>query len=149
MFGFVLYNLQLPYKPSVFTLIFIYHFLQVSAGVWLSNYLGVDINFRSPNIGTATIVSYIGLVIMFLPIIYYQKKIPPVNKAELVRLASNISIRKVFIAYIILYFVTNSLSAVAFRIDWLTQIILALVNLKWVIFLFFGYLFISLYTKFL
>lgn len=139
VFGFVLYNLQLPYKPSVFTIIFLYHFLQVSAGVWLSNYLGVDINFRSANLGTATIVSYIGLVILFLPIIYYQKKIPPVNKAELVRLASNISIRKVFIAYIILYFVTNSLSAVAFRIEWLTQIILALVNLKWVIFLFFGF----------
>lgn len=138
--GFVLYYLQQPYKPSVFSLIFVYHFIQISAGVWLSNYLGVDINFRSPSTGTATIASYVGVVLLFLPVIYYQNKIPLFNRDDLKRYALKLSIRRVFVAYLISYFVANSISAAAFRIDWLTQIALALVNLKWVIFLLFGFL---------
>jgi len=42
---FMLINvLQQPYKPSVFTIMLFYHFLQISAGIWESNYLNQDIN---------------------------------------------------------------------------------------------------------
>src|SRR4051812_19397097 len=78
-FAVIFSNLQHPYKPSVFTLIFVYHFIQVSAWIWLSNYLGKDINYKSDHSGSAIIAGYIGLVVMFMPIIYFQNKIPPVS----------------------------------------------------------------------
>ena len=65
---FLLVNfLQQPYKPAVFTVMLLYHFLQISAGVWESNYLGKEINYRSPNTELAIITSYIGLLVLFLP----------------------------------------------------------------------------------
>src|SRR5687767_9611580 len=74
-----LYYLQQPFKSSVFTIIFIYHFLQIIAGVWQPSYLGYDMNYRAYSMELATIVSYAGLIILFIPIIYYQNKIPKVN----------------------------------------------------------------------
>ena len=74
---FLLLNvLHQPFKPSVFTIIFFYHFLQISAGIWESNYLNEDINYRSPSTQNATIAAYIGLLFLFLPIVYYQNKLP-------------------------------------------------------------------------
>src|SRR5580692_3827647 len=72
--GIIFYQLNQPYKPAVFTIIFIYHFIQIAATVWLSNYLGQDINYRSVNSGTAITMSYLGLIVMFAPIIYFQNK---------------------------------------------------------------------------
>ncbi len=75
----VLYYLQQPYKSSVFTIIFFYHFLQIIAGIWQASYLGKDINYRSANMGLATVTSLIGLLMIFAPVIYYQHKVPKVT----------------------------------------------------------------------
>ena len=136
---FLLINvLHQPFKPSVFTIIFFYHFLQISAGIWQSNYLNQDINYRSPSTQTATIAAYIGLLFLFLPIAYYQNKLPALSLNTLKKHADRIAIDKTFRAYVIGFFAMNALTGIAFFIPSLTQIILSLGNIKWFLFLLFG-----------
>ena len=129
---FLLVNfLQQPFKPSVFTVMLLYHFLQISAAVWESNYLGKDINYRSPSTEHAIIASYIGMLFLFLPIVYFQNKIPALSMAKLRQYADRISIEKTFRVYIIGFFAMNALTGIAFFIPSLTQIIFSLGNIEW------------------
>jgi hypothetical protein len=139
LFFYLFYNLQQPYKPSIFTIILVYHFIQISAAVWQSNSLGVGVNYRTPNNSTAIIVSYIGLLAIFLPIIYFQNKIPKLSFQNLKEHANKLSIRKTFRAYIISLFVINLLAGVAVLVPSLRQIIYSLGNIKWFLFLLFGF----------
>ena len=121
---FLLVNvLQQPYKPSVFTIMLLYHFLQISAAVWESNYLGEDINYRSPSTEHAIIASYIGLFFLFLPIAYFQNKLPPLSLVKMKQYADRISIEKTFRVYIIGFFVINALTGVAFFIPSISKIL--------------------------
>jgi len=139
VFGYMISRLQVPYKPSVFTIIFLYHFIQISAWVWMANYMGQDINFKSPYSGRAVLLAYVGLMVLLAPVIYFNDKIPPVNFSILKKHADKLSIQKTFIAYVIAFFSFNALGAVAFAFSGLSQIILSLVNVKWFFFLLFGY----------
>jgi hypothetical protein len=139
IFFILFYNLQQPYKPSIFTIILVYHFLQISAGIWQSNNLGKDINYRSDSTDIAIILSYIGLLCIFLPIIYYQNKIPKLSLEQFKKSADTLSINKTFRVYVIGFFVLNALTGIAFFIPSLTQIIFSLGNIKWFLFLLFGF----------
>lgn len=134
-----MYFLQQPYKPSVFTIIFFYHFLQIIAGIWQATYLGNDINYRSGNMAVATIASLIGLMIMFAPIIYYQKKIPRLSFATLKNHADKLSLNKTFYAYVGAFLISGVLNPIRFLLPGYTQIIITIVNLKWFFFLLFGF----------
>ena len=138
-FGWLLYNLQQPFKPSIFTIVFLYHFIQISAWIWLSNYLGEDINYKSPSSGTAVITAYIGLFFLLGPVIYYQNKLPFISRAILLKHAERLSIQKTFNAYVIAFFVTNALAGVALSIAGLSQIILSFVKIKWLFFILLGF----------
>ncbi len=137
--GFVIYQLQQPLKPSVFSIIFLYHFLQIAANIWLSNYTGKDLNFRSYHMSEATVFSFIGLFVMFIPIIYYQHKIPTVSLESLRKYSYQLSIEKSFKAYIIAFFIANALGGIAFVLPGLSQLIISLMNIKWFFFLLFGF----------
>ncbi|MEJ7627554.1 MAG: hypothetical protein WKF35_11870 [Ferruginibacter sp.] len=138
-FAVVLYNLQQPFKPSVFTLIFLYHFMQIAAGIWLSNYLGEDINFRSPHSNVAIMVSFIGTLFLFAPVIYYNNKIPTLSLERLRFYANKLSIKKTLTFYIIIFFIANALNLVALQLGGLAQVSFSLVNIKWFFFLLFGF----------
>ncbi len=138
-FAVIIHYLQQPLKPSVFTMIFIYHFIQIAAGIWLSNYQGVDINFKSPNTGTATIISFAGLIVLMLPIIHYQNKFPSLSLQTIREHANRLSISKTFYAYIIAFFLANLLGGIAFLFAGLTQVILIAIKVKWFLFLLFGF----------
>lgn len=140
IFAMILIKLQQPYKPSVFTVIFIYHFIQVVAGIWLSNFLGKEINYRSSYSATAVVVGFIGLVVLFAPIIVYQNKIPTVSIQTLKNHAALLSIDKVFKVYVIGFFAINAMEGVAFLFSGITQIIFSLVKIKWFLFILFGFL---------
>src|ERR1035437_8012714 len=133
------YFLQQPYKPSVFTIIFLYHFLQIIGGVWLANSLQNDINYRSESMGIATLVSLAGLLIMFAPIIYFQNKIPEITLTTFKKHADQLSINKTFYAYVIAFFVTGSLNGIRWLLPGYTQFIITIVLLKWFFFLLFGF----------
>jgi len=139
LFGYIIYRLQIPYKPSIFTIVFLYHFIQVSAWVWMVNYMGVDINFKSPHSGLAVLLAYLGLIVLLGPVIYFNDKIPPVNFSILKKHADKLSIQKTFIAYVIAFFSMNALGALAFAFSGLSQIIISLVNVKWFFFMLFGF----------
>jgi hypothetical protein len=138
LFAWIFYNLLQPGKPNVFTVIFIYHFIQVAAAVWFSNWNGVDVNFRTPSNTKAIITSYVGLWVLFMPIIYYQDKIPAISWSSLRRYADQLSIKKSFHAYAISFMATGGLIAIAFALPGFTQVIFSLVGLKWFFFLLFG-----------
>jgi hypothetical protein len=139
VFGYMISRLQTPYKPSIFTIIFLYHFIQISAWVWMVNYLDVDIDYKSPHSGTAVMLAYVGLMILLAPVIYFNDKLPNVSFSTLKKYADKLSIRKTFIAYVIAFFSMNALGAAAFSFAGLTQIIYSLVNVKWFFFLLFGF----------
>ena len=134
-----IYYLQRPYKSSVFTIIFIYHFLQIIAGIWQATYLGNDIDYRSGNMGLATAASLAGLMVMFAPIIYYQNKLPEISLAILKKHSDRLSINKTFYTYLIAFFLSGLLNPIRFLLPGYTQIIITLVNLKWFFFLLFGF----------
>jgi hypothetical protein len=135
----ILYNLQQPYKPAVFSLIAAQHFINIIAGVWLCNYLGKDINYRSPSQSTAIIACSIGLVFLMLPVLYFQNKIPAQTRFSLKTYADKFSTEKVMYAYIIAYFAASSLGSVAFLFGGFAQVIFSLVKIKWILFLLFGF----------
>jgi hypothetical protein len=135
----IFYFLQQPLKPGVFTLIAANHFLQIIAVIWEANSLGKDINFRSPFMSEAVVASLIGLLVMFIPIIYFQNKLPSLSLTKLKSEAEKFSIDKTFNCYLVSFFVTNFLSSIAFAFGGYTQIILSLVKIKWLFFLLFGY----------
>lgn len=139
VFAFVFARLQQPMKPSVFTLILIYHFLQVVAYVWLCIYSGKDINFQSPSMGKATLASLGCFLFLFGPIIYYHNKIPNITKEILHRHAMRLSPKKILQAYIIAYFITNTLMVIALSLGGLAQITFSLANVKWALFTLFGF----------
>lgn len=138
-FAVILHYLQQPFKPSVFTIIFIYHFIQIAAGIWLSNYLGNDINYRSEYTGIATVISFTGLIVMMLPVIHFQNKIPVLSYAIIREHAGRLSIKKTFYAYVTAFFLANLLGGIAFLFAGFTQVILVIVKVKWFLFLLFGF----------
>lgn len=139
VFAFLIDRLQQPYKPSIFTILLIYHFIQISAWIWMTNYLGVDVNYKSPHSGIAILLAYGGLISLLLPVIYFHNKIPPVSFKTLKRHADRLSIQKTFIAYVIAFFSMNALGAAAFAFSGLTQIIFSIVKIKWFFYLLFGF----------
>jgi len=136
----VLSFLQRPYKSPIFSFIAFQHYLQIIAGVLLCNYLGQDIDYNTPYRSTATIASSIGLVFLMLPVIYVQTEFPAQNRESLTISINKFSIDKVMYAYIISFFIANFLLSIAFVFGGLTQIILWLTSIKWILFLLFGYM---------
>jgi hypothetical protein len=135
----ILYYLQQPLKPGVFTVIALNHFLQIVAAVWQADSVGKDINFRSPEMSSAVIASLIGLLVMFLPIIYFQNKLPVLSRERLKKEAEKLSIDNTFNCYLASFFITSFLTGIAFMFGGFTQVIFSIVKIKWFFFLLFGY----------
>ena len=136
----LLFQLQQPYKPGVFSLIALQHFLQIASGVWLCNYLGMDINYNTASRSTAIVASSIGLCFLLAPVIYYQQKIPAQSRKTLTGYVKEFSTQKVMYLYIISFFTASTLGSVAFIFGGLTQLIVGFVKIKWLLFLLFGYM---------
>ena len=133
------YWLQQPYKPGVFSLILVQHFLQIASAVWLCNYLDKDINYNTSSRSIAITASCFGLCFLFAPIIYYHQTTPAQSKISLCAHVKDFSTDKVMYLYMISFFAASALGSIAFLFGGLTQIIFSLVNIKWIFFLLFGY----------
>ena len=110
----IFYYLQQPLKPGVFTLIAFNHLLQITAAVWQANYLDKNINYRSPNMSDATIASLEGMVFLFLPIIYFQNKLPSLSLSFLKKEANKLSTGNTFNCYLAAFFIAQFLSSITF-----------------------------------
>lgn len=135
----IFYYVQQPLKSGVFTLIAANHFLQIIAAVWQANSVGKGINFRSPNMSEAIVASCVGLGVMFVPIIYFQNKLPSLSLKRLKQEAQKLSIENTFNCYLVSFFATNALATAAFAFGGFTQVIFSFVKIKWLFFLLFGY----------
>ena len=134
-----LYLLQQPYKPAVFSLVAIQHFLQIIAGVWLCNYLGKDIDYNTFSRSTATIAACFGLLFLLAPILYFQSKIPLQSIGSLRNYTNNFSTQKIIFAYLISFFLSTTFGALAFFFSGLTQLLVSLVKIRWLLFLLLGF----------
>lgn len=139
IFIFLFYWLQQPYKPGVFTLILVQHFLQIASAVWLCNYLNKEINYNTSSRSIAIMASSIGLCFLLAPIIHYHQSTRIQTKKSLYEFVKNFSTEKVMYLYIIFFFISALLGSIAFMFGGFTQVIFSLVNLKWLLFLLFGY----------
>ena len=135
----IFYVQQQPLKSGVFTLIACNHILQIIAGVWQADYVGMDINYRSSGMSDATIASCIGLFVMFIPISYFQNKLPSLSLDDLKKEAQKFSTDKTFTCYLAAYFIAGFLNTVLFVFAGLAQLVISLVKIKWLFFLLFGY----------
>jgi len=133
------YFVQQAYGTGVFTVILAQHILQIIAGVWLCNYLGNDINYRSPETGVATVASLVGVCCLFLPIIYVQGNMPRITMADVRRSVEQFSTEKTLYCYIGSFFLTASLGVFAASLAGFAQIVYSIVKIKWLFFLLFGY----------
>lgn len=139
-FYLLFFHVQQKNKPGVFTFMLLQHLLQIIAGVFYCIYLGKDINFRSPSTAGATLLSTVGLAFLFVPIIYFQNKIPSVSTKNLKAYAQELSTKQVFKCYLVAFFLTGTMLALAFALPGLTQIVVSLLKIKWFFFLLFGFL---------
>ena len=135
----LLYLIQQPFKPAIFSLLCIQHYLQIASAVWLCNYLDKEINYNTPFRSTATIASLIGLFSLMLPVLYFQNKIPKQSFVSLRASVNEFSSQKLLYAYIIAFVASSFLGSIAFVFGGLTQIIISVVKVKWMLFLLFGY----------
>jgi hypothetical protein len=138
-FFVIFYYLQQPFKPAVFILIAFNHILQIIAAVWQANFVGQDINFRTPYMSEAIIASLVGMLFLFLPILYFQNKIPRLSLNQLKREALKLSTGNTFNCYLAFYFIGTFINLNAFSYGGFTQILISLVKVKWLFFLLFGY----------
>lgn len=136
----IFYYQQQPLKTGVFSLIAFNHIMQIIAGVWQANNVGKDINFRSPGMAEATLAGCLGLFAMFIPIFYFQNKIPKLSLNQIKAEAQKFSTNNTFNCYLASFFGASFLSGVLFVIPGLAQIVVSLVKIKWLFFLLFGYL---------
>ena len=118
----ILYYLQQPFMPAVFSLVAIQHFVNITAGVWLANYLEKDINYRSLSSATAIIASAIGLIFLLAPVFYFQNKLPAQTRFSLKAYVDKLSSKKVMYAYIVAYFAASSLGLSAFLFSGFTKL---------------------------
>ena len=140
LLGLFLFNhLSQPFKPAVFTIIALNHLLQIVSGIWLANYLEKDINYRSIYTDRAIILSLVGMVCLFAPVIYEQNKLKKLNFNQLKVFSLKLSTQKTLYLYVAALFITSILSGLAFVFSGFTQIILSVVKIKWFFFLLFGY----------
>jgi hypothetical protein len=136
---FLLYQMQQPYKPAIFTVLILQHFLQIATAVWLCNYLGKEIDYNTSNRSTAIVACSVGLVALMLPVLYVQNRLPQQSRTSLRNYSTTFSTEKVMYAYIISFFIASFLGSIAFVFGGFTQIIISVVKVKWVLFLLFGY----------
>ena len=109
------------------------------AGVWLCNYLEVDLTYKSKFTPWATLVSYAGVIFIYIPIIYFQSKIPNYSLDKIKNWSVQLSTKRTLQLYILFFFITNSLAIIAFSYSGLTQIIVSCKNFKWFIFSLLGF----------
>lgn len=139
-FLIMFFLIQQAFVSGVFIVMLMSHILQIIAGVWLCNYLGNDINYRSPETGVATIASLIGVVFLFLPIIYVQTKLPKINITDIRNSVNELSTEKTMYCYLASFFFLTFLGLlVSSTMSGISQIVFSLAKIKWLFFLLFGY----------
>ena len=138
-FIIMFFQIQQVHKPGVFALILIQHILQIITTVFLANYLDKDINYRSFQSGAAILASLGGTIALFLPLIFFQSKMPSVSIEMLREEAYKMSITKTMYCYIVAFFLANLLGSLTFLFTSISQIIVSVVKIKWLFFLAFGF----------
>lgn len=132
------YNLTETYKPNVFTITSIYHVTQIIAGVWYCNYLMLDIDYRSGNISTVTIVSVFGVLCLYFPLIMIQSNLPSLTSFEFEDISKRLSIDKVLYFYVVSTLVTSAVTGIAFIYPGITQVLISISKIKWLAFVLLG-----------
>ena len=134
----IVYFSAYSYIPPVLFFILFYHWIQTYTTVIMANYIGQDIDIKSENASLAVLLCLVGITLMTFIYKSQIKKIIPYTLTQLRTAAEELSSTNILIAYILFYFLTNLLSAIAFSLPGLTQVIYSLIQLKWAMFCLFA-----------
>ncbi|UAY50673.1 hypothetical protein [Ferruginibacter albus] len=134
------YFIQQPYKSAILSLMLAWHLLQIVTGPILCNYLEKDIDYDTAYRSTTTILSTIGLIFLFIPIIVVQSKIPNQTVETFRKSVEQFSFKKVTQAYIVAFFANLLLSGIAFKFSGLSQFLFWFADVKWILFSLMGYM---------
>ena len=130
-----------PGEPPLLLFGASFQWVQVTAKVFHADVFGVDIGVLSPSasIVEATWLSLIGLVVLALGMRFAVRRLPPQGE-RLAERAAGFSIGRAFWLWAVSAVVAVLIQNVAWSVAGLTQILLALVALKWAPFFWLAYL---------
>lgn len=146
--------LSLPYfvmllwrkgEPPVLLFALIYQWFQVCTKIFHANILGVSIEsmFGAPAIIRATWLSLAGLVILAIGMRLGIGQLKSINAKALIDGAHGFSLSRLWAGYLIAFVFSLIFSRVAWSLSQLTQILLPLLNFKWVMFFLLAYTILS------
>lgn len=148
--GFLAWLLWRPGEPPVLLFAAAYQWLQVSAKVFHANVRGVYVEMLSgsPNIVHATWLSLIGLVVLAIGMRIGLRRLPGLQE-RIRESAAAMSLPRAFGLYAGFAAMALVVRPLAFAIGPLTQLLLAVAELKWAAFFLVTYLVFSRKTGFL
>lgn len=129
------------YMPNVFTFVMVYHWIQVVAYIfYVNSSWNGNLDLFTKSSGPAFFCSLIGLVVMSFIFSKVAYKDLAVSTEVFEEALNKIEPKKVLYLYLILYFLSGTLSRLAFGLGGLTQILLNIALLKWAGFVLLGYI---------
>jgi hypothetical protein len=120
-----------PGEPPVLFFACMVQWLQAALAIFHSDYLGlpIDVNFGGLWAESATYLALIGVLVLAFGIrltLTGGKLSPPPS-------VSNLSVNQVFVAYVVAFLLSSALERVAFVLPGISQLLFAIVTLKWAV----------------
>ena len=142
--GFLVWLLWRPGEPPVLLFAVSYQWLQATAKVFQADVQGVYVEMlsSSPNITPATWLSLVGLVVLGIGMRIGVRRLPTLRE-RIRESAESMSLPNAFWLYAVFTAAALVIRPLAFKIGPLTQILLAVTELKWAAFFLMAYLVFS------
>ena len=124
-----------PGVSFIFAFILLWQWLQVTIKIFYADLINVNINEVSDTGSSekAILMSMLGLVSLAIGIYLAIRNLKPVTLSQLKEEAEKFSVNKIFITYIVFAILNSFISEIMFNYPRLTQILVALLNIKMMI----------------
>jgi hypothetical protein len=127
-------------RPGILVFAFLLQWSQVVTYVFWMNAMNFDINRYSESAGTAVLISCLGLMCISSVVFFMTSKLPKFSKEQLMEQVMLINEKKLLLLYIISTIFLTSLGFIFGISSGVTQFLISVSSIKWVIFMLYGYL---------
>jgi hypothetical protein len=124
-----------PGEPPVLAFACLMQWLQATAAIFYTNYYGASLeqSFGGPELETASWLSLVAVLIQAVGMRVALLGTAYGGQGALIKDAAAISLQRVFVCYLIWFAVAGIITSVAFSVSGLTQALLPLAAIKWVL----------------
>ena len=132
LFALILIFFWRPGLLFIFAFIMLWQWLQVTIKIFYADILniGVEVLSDTGSADEAIILSMIGLFSLGAGILLAVRNLKPIELKKLKNEARNLSIKKLFIAYLIFSLLNSLITEIMFNYPSITQILVGLLNIK-------------------